>query len=69
MNENQAKRQLARIRRSFTSGSVLHLLAELHREIAEEAQQADDAATYHRHKSVEQALIVMGMGIDAAIPA
>jgi hypothetical protein len=69
MNESQAKHQLARMRRSFTSGSVLHLLAELHRDMAEAAQQADDASAYRQHKSVEQALIVMGMGIDAAIPA
>jgi hypothetical protein len=40
MNERQAKRQIAKMRRSFTSGSVLHLLADLHREIAEEARQA-----------------------------
>jgi hypothetical protein len=38
VKKSQSKRQLARMRRSFTSGSVLHLLAELHREIAEEAQ-------------------------------
>jgi len=69
MNESQAKRQLARMRRSFTSGSVLHLLAELHREIAEEAGQADDASAHQRHKLVEQALIVLGMGINAALPA
>jgi hypothetical protein len=68
MNERQAKRQIAKMRRSFTSGSVLHLLADLHREIAEEARQADDAATYRQHKLVEQALIVMSMGIDAALP-
>jgi hypothetical protein len=68
MNESQAKRQLARMRRSFTSGSVLHLLAELHGEIAEEARQGDDASVYQRHKCVEQALVVMGMGIDAALP-
>ena len=66
MNESQAKRQLARMRRSFTSGSVLHLLADLHGEIAEEARQADDASTFRQHKSIEAALIVMGMGIDAA---
>ncbi len=69
MNESQAKRQLAKMRRSFTSGSVLHLLADLHGEIAEEARQADDASTFRQHKSIEAALIVMGMGIDAALPA
>jgi hypothetical protein len=69
MNESQARRQLAKMRRSFTSGSVLHLLPDLHGQIAEEARQADDAATYRHHTLVEQALIVMGMGIDAALPA
>jgi len=69
MNEKQAKRQLARLLQSHTSGSVLHLLADLHRENADKARRADDAVKYRQHKLIEQALIVVGMGVDAALPA
>jgi phosphoglycerate dehydrogenase-like enzyme len=69
MNEKQAKRQLAKLLRSYTSGSVLHLLADLHRDTAEKARRADDAVTYGQHKLVEQTLVVVGMGVDAALPA
>lgn len=68
MNERQAKRQLERMLRSFTAGSVLHLLADLHREAADQARQADDAMTYRQCKLVEQTLVVVGLGVDAARP-
>ncbi len=68
MNERQAKRQLERMLRSFTAGSVLHFLADLHREAANEARQADDAMTYRQCKLIEQTLVVVGMGVDAARP-
>ena len=68
MNEKQAKRQLERMLHSFTAGSVLHLLADLHRDAANQARQADDAKTYRQCKLVEQALVVVGMGVDAAQP-
>ena len=61
MNESQAKRQLAKMAGHSPRASVLHLLADLHGEIAEEARQADDASTFRQHKSIEAALIVMGM--------
>jgi hypothetical protein len=69
MNERQAKRQLARMRQSFISGSALHLLADLHGIIAEEAWQAEDTSTYRQHKMVEEALVVVGMGLDGTLPA
>lgn len=68
MNEKRAKRQLERMLRSFTAGSVLHLLADLHRDAADQARRADDAKTYCQCKLVEQALVVVGMGVDAAQP-
>jgi hypothetical protein len=68
MNEKQAKRQLERMLQSFTAGSVLHLLADLHREAASQARRDDDAKTYQQCRLVEQALVVVGMGVDAARP-
>lgn len=68
MNEKQAKRQLERMLCSFTVGSVLHLLADLHREAANQARQADDSIAYRQCRLVEQTLVVVGMGVDAARP-
>jgi hypothetical protein len=69
MTEKQAKRHLSEMLRSFTVGSVLHLLADLHRDAAEQARKADDAMTYRRCRLVEHALFVVGLGIDAASPS
>lgn len=68
MNERQAKRQLARMLRSYTAGSVLHLLADLYRESAEEVRKAKDVVTYRQCKLVEHALAVVGMGVNTALP-
>lgn len=68
MDEQHAKRLLRRIMNSFTTGSVLHLVADLHRTAAEEARQSDDAVAYDRHRSVERTLWVVGLGVDAACP-
>lgn len=68
MNELQAKRQLKKMLRSLTAGSILHLLAEIFRESAEEAKQENDLTSHRQFTLVEKALIVVGMGIDAANP-
>ena len=68
MSEKQAKRHLKKMLGSFTPGSILHLLADISGELAEEARRDDDDETYHRCKNVEIALIVFGMGVDAACP-
>lgn len=62
MNEEQAKRQLKRMLRKFSPGSILHLLADLFREAAAEGKDVV------RSKRVEEALYVVGLGIDAALP-
>ena len=49
MNEEQAKQLLTELLTSFTLGSILHLLADLH---------ASDAI-------VQNTLIVVGIGIDS----
>lgn len=68
MTEKQAKKHLKVMLGSFTPGSVLHLLADIFRDFAEEARRDDDAETYRRSKYVENALIVVGVGIDAVVP-
>jgi hypothetical protein len=68
MTENRAKRQLANMLRSFTAGSVLSLLAEVYRAMAEQARQDNDRTSYRQCRMVEGTLIVVGLGIDAACP-
>ena len=68
MKEAQAKKQLKRMLRSLTAGSILHLLAEIFKESAEEAQEENDPVSHRQFKLVELALIVVGMGVDAANP-
>lgn len=69
MTEKQAKRQLEEMLKSYTAGSVLHLLGEIDREAAEQARQGDDSTAYQQAKSVEQTLFVLGLGVDAACPS
>ena len=64
----EGKEQLERMLQSFTSGSILHLLAELYQQAADDARNADDAQAYQQAKLVESTLIVVGIGIDAASP-
>jgi len=54
--------------KNLTAGSVLHLLADLYREDAEEAERVEDAVAYERLKAAECALFVVGIGVDAACP-
>lgn len=68
MTEDQAKKHLRKMLRSFTGGTVLHLLAELYQEAAEEAQRLEDDLAYRQSKRVEATLFVVGLGIDSAHP-
>lgn len=69
MKEDRAKQHLTQLLDAYTVGSVLHLLADHYGEQAELARIADDAAAFQRCKTVEHALFVMGMGVDAANPS
>ncbi|HAH48891.1 hypothetical protein [Gimesia sp.] len=69
MSDDQAKEQLTAILEHYTTGSVLHLLADLYRESADSAQQDGDALACDRFKAIEQALFVVGLGVDAANPS
>jgi hypothetical protein len=57
LNEVEAKETLAEMLKSYTAGSILHLLGEVL------ADREDVQSTL-----VEHTLIVVGMGIDAALP-
>lgn len=69
MSDDQAKEQLTAMLEHYTTGSILHLLADLYRESAESAQQDGDALACDRFKTIEHALFVMGLGIDSAHPS
>ncbi len=68
MTDEKAKKQLATMLRSFTPGSILHLLAEVYGESAERARRRRDQRLYDQCRTVEAALIVVGYGVDAAHP-
>ena len=69
MSEEKAKQHLTEMLKRFTLGSVLHLLADVQHNIAEQARVDDDAVAFEQAKMVEHTLIVVGMGIDAAMPS
>tara|TARA_R110002095_G_scaffold6094_1_gene12728 strand:+ start:386 stop:598 length:213 start_codon:yes stop_codon:yes gene_type:complete len=69
MNDEQAKDLLIKILEHYTTGSVLHLLSDLCRELAEDSRQDGDALACDRFKTIEQALFVVGLGVDAANPS
>lgn len=68
MSEEKAKQQLRRMLRTKTQGAILHLLAEVFREDAEEARQNNDLLAFDQAKHIEYALFVVGLGLDAASP-
>jgi hypothetical protein len=68
MTEAQAKAQLRRMLRSLTPGSILHLLAELHRQSAERARRDGNEVAYRRYADAQAALFVFGLGLDAVCP-
>jgi hypothetical protein len=69
MSDDQAKDLLTEILEHYTTGSVLHLLADLYRESAEDSRQDGDELACDRFMTIEHALFVMGLGIDAAHPS
>ena len=68
MNEAQAKKALRKMLKSYTPGSILHLLADLFREDAEEANQHEDLLAFEACKQIECTLYVVGLGIDSVSP-
>jgi hypothetical protein len=68
MNESRAKRRLRRLLRSYTAGTILHLLADVFREAGKQARATNNPHTFRKCRRVAQALFVVGLGIDAAYP-
>ena len=68
MSEKEAQRQLRLMLRSFTPGSILHLLAEAFRAHAGEAHADDDPRIAQQSDLIDACLFVLGLGIDAACP-
>ena len=68
MTNDRAKRHLRVVLRSFSTGGVLHFLAELSVEEALEARRKGNELHYQRLTLVEAGLIVAGYGVDAACP-
>ena len=68
MIEAHAKKHLELMLRSFTGGTVLHLLADLFREMADEAGKEGDDLAVKQFQEVAAALFVVGLGIDSACP-
>lgn len=65
MTENKAKDHLRAMLASFTAGTVLHMLAEV---IRADADEAGDDLAVERGVAVEKTLLVVGLGVDAALP-
>lgn len=68
MNEKEAKMQLRAMLKSFTTGSLLHMIADIHRKNAEQAMKLGDELRANQYCLVEHTLIVAGLGCDAALP-
>jgi hypothetical protein len=68
MTEQNAKRQLRRMLRSLTTGSLLHLLAELFRETAVQPRRRREEPDRDKVRDVASTLFVVGVGVDAVCP-
>jgi hypothetical protein len=68
MSEQEARRHLRRMLRSFTPGSILHLLAEAYRKRMEVAGLADDPTASGRCDIADRVLFCVGIGLDAVLP-
>jgi hypothetical protein len=68
MTDETARRQLKRMLRSFSGGSILHLLAEVFEDLAEQARQDGNETRAEQCRAVAATLFVVGLEIDAACP-
>ena len=68
MTEKEAQRQLRRMLKNFTPGSILHLLGEAMRAHAEQAQADNDPRIKEKSDLAEACLVIVGLGLDAACP-
>lgn len=68
-DDSAAKKLLADLLNRYTTGSVLHLLAELHSASADDAWASGSEVRHDQLRHIEHTLIVVGMGIDAVDPS
>jgi hypothetical protein len=68
MSEPEARRQLRRMLRHFTPGSILHLMSEAYRQKIEEAGLADDPTASVKCDTADRVLFCVGIGLDAVLP-
>jgi len=68
MTESQARKLLRQMLKSFTIGSILHLLSELFTSTARRATRRGDERTQQQAQEVASTLFVVGLGVDAAYP-
>jgi len=68
-DDSAAKKLLAELLDHYTTGSVLHLLADLHSASADDARASGNETSCDQLRHIEHTLIVVGMGIDAADPS
>ena len=66
--EVQVKKRLSKALRHLTGGSVLHILAEIFGEAAEDAKVSNEPLIYQQCKQIEHTLLTVGYGIDATLP-
>jgi len=69
MTESQARKLLRQMLKSFTVGSILHLLSELFTELSRRATRKGDETRQQQTQEVAATLFVVGLGVDAAYPS
>jgi hypothetical protein len=68
VTDEQAKKHLRRMLDSYSAGSILHLLADIHHELASDARRAGDDRAEEQCRLVADTLVVVGMGVDGVLP-
>ena len=68
MSETEAKKMLKQMLRSWTVGSVLHLLGEAFWECKQGGKKPVDPKILERCEVVHDVLYVVGVGLDGAVP-
>jgi hypothetical protein len=68
MYEKKAKKRLAKMLRGLTGGSVLDLMAQVFLDLAAEARREGNDTAAEQFTMAHNALVVVGLGIDAICP-
>lgn len=68
MKPETARKQIKRMLRSFSPGSVLMLIGEVFHEMAEEAREKGSEVISDNYEQAEATMSVVGLGLDAVLP-